>query len=365
MPEIKDKELVRYAFKGPGWGRKSFMIYLDVKSRDGKRTCKKIEDERLRAVNMAFQAGTMTLDQAIIQIKEIVQDLYKQDPRCRKKRNVHNNENWKIFEEFWQEVYSRKSLINEYSAKNDFKNTIEVLGPLSLISASRDEIQKRIDEKYKGTSQRRIVSRMRQLLKHIGREKVRLRMDAKDYSKVTCLTEEEFKHILSFAELDIEKTLMTLCFYSGLRIGEAYGLKPNCLLPDQTLRIAGQLDRSGVFRATKTKKPRIAFLFPAGLPAFNKWVSADPDEKAKIDRNDASRDLMKKYCKRAFPNDPSKHLTFHALRHCYAINMLSKGVSMSLVAQSLGNTLSVCEQYYVGFELTNDSIRAIKAIIEG
>ncbi len=82
-------------------------------------------------------------------------------------------------------------------------------------------------------------------------------------------------------------------------------------------------------------------------------------------RLEASRELMKKYCMIAFPKDSSKHLTFHALRHCYAINLLTKGVSMSLVAQSLGNTLSVCQQHYLGFELTNDSIAAIKSIISG
>ena len=363
MAISKSKELVRYAFKGPGWGRKSFAIYVDVKSPDGKRSCETIKDERLAAINRAFQNGSQSLEQSVVQVKEIIQDLYRQDPRCRRKRNVHNNENWKLFEEFWNEVYSRKKLISEYSARTEFRRAIDSLGPLSLYSASRDEIQKAVDEKFRGSSQRRIISRLRQLLKYIGRERVRLRMDSKDYSKVTYLTEEEFAKVLLHITSDIERALIELCFYSGLRIGEAYGLTAASLLPNGTLRITGQLDRSGVFRATKTKKPRIAYLFPEGLPAFHKWVSASREERDTIDRDDASRDHMKKHCRVAFPDDPSKHLTFHALRHCYAINLLSKGVSMSLVAQSLGNTLSVCEQHYVGFELTSDSIQAIKSIV--
>ena len=105
-------------------------------------------------------------------------------------------------------------------------------------------------------------------------------------------------------------------------------------------------------------------------PLRRKWSHSNPPPTAPdslkntIDRDESSRELMKKYCKIAFPDDPTKHLTFHALRHCYAINLLSMGVSMSLVAQSLGNTLSVCQQYYVGFELTNDSIDAIQAIVK-
>jgi site-specific recombinase XerD len=103
--------------------------------------------------------------------------------------------------------------------------------------------------------------------------------------------------------------------------------------------VTGQLDRNGVRRPTKTKRPRLAFIFPQGIDAFKYWTQASEAEKATIDRLESSRELMKKYCQIAFPKDSSKHLTFHALRHCYAINLLTKGVSMSLVAQSLGNTL--------------------------
>ncbi|MCC7405816.1 MAG: hypothetical protein IT288_15555 [Bdellovibrionales bacterium] len=57
-------------------------------------------------------------------------------------------------------------------------------------------------------------------------------------------------------------------------------------------------------------------------------------------------------------------MTFHAIRHCYAIHLISRGVSMSLVAQLLGNSLSVCRRHYAGFELTTDSIEAINTIMK-
>lgn len=363
MPEIKAKELIRYSFKGPGWGRKSFTIYLDIKSREGKRVCTTIEDERLIAINRSFQSGVQTFEQCVIQVKEIIKDLYKKDSRCRKKINIHNVENWKVVDDFWEQVYSFRPLINEYTARNELKNAIEVLGQLSIYSASREEIQTCIDKKYKGNSQRRIVGRLSQLLKFVGRENVKLRRQHKDMIKVSFLNEADFKKVLAVVPTQIEKTLLELCYYSGLRIGEAYGLESHHLLPDGTIRVTGQLDRNGVRRQTKTKRPRLAFLFPQGTDAFNYWTQASEAEKATIDRLESSRELMKKYCKIAFPKDSSKYLTFHALRHCYAINLLSKGVSMSLVAQSLGNTLSVCQQHYVGFELTNDSIQAIHSII--
>lgn len=364
MPEIKAKELIRYSFKGPGWGRKSFTIYLDIKPREGKRVCTTIEDERLIAINRSFQSGVQTFEQCVVQVREIIKDLYKKDSRCRKKINVHNTENYRVMDDYWEKEYAHRSLVNEYTAKNELKNAVEVLGQLSIYSASREEIQGCIDKKYKGNSQLRIVGRLSQLLKFIGREnEVRLRRQPKDIIKVSFLNEADFQKVLAVVPTQIERALLQLCYYSGLRIGEAYGLEPHHLLPDGTIRVTGQLDRNGVRRQTKTKRPRLAFLFPQGADAFDYWTKASVAERATIDRLEASRELMKKYCMIAFPKDDSKYLTFHALRHCYAINLLSKGVSMSLVAQSLGNTLSVCQQHYVGFELTNDSIQAIHSII--
>lgn len=272
-------------------------------------------------------------------------------------------ENVRVMEEYWAKVYTYRQLISEYTAKNELKKAIKLLGSLSIYSASRDEIQDAVDQQYSGNAQRRMVQRLTQMLKFIGRDDVRLRKQPIQFVRVTHLNEVEFHKVLAFAQLEIEKSLLRLCYYSGLRIGEAYALERHHLLANGTIRVTGQIDRQGRRRHTKTKKPRIAYLCPQGIESFNQWVDAPEKEKQLIDRQEASRDLMKKYCQRAFPGDKSKHLTFHALRHCYAINLLTKGVSMSLVAQSLGNTLSVCQQYYVGFELTNEAIEAIHAII--
>jgi site-specific recombinase XerD len=361
--KLREKELVRYSMKGPGHGRRSFTIYLDIKLPGGQRSYTKVEDERISAINAALLCGAKDLASASIQVREIIQDLYKADPRCRKSKNVHNRENWHVLEKFWKEVYENKKLINVYAAKNELKNAIDVLGELSIFSASREEIQSRVDAKYSGDSQRRIVVRLRQLLRSIGREKIVLRQDQKDIKSVTYLSEPDFRRVLMQSSNDLEQALLELCYYSGLRIGEAYSLDASSLLPNKTIRVAGQIDRQGRRRQTKTKRARIAYLFPSGLSAFDRWTRATLAERAAINRQEASRKLMKRLCRLAFPSDSSKHLTFHALRHCYAINLLNKGVSMSLVAQSLGNTLSVCQQYYVGFELTSESIEAITAIV--
>ncbi len=74
-----------------------------------------------------------------------------------------------MLEKFWKDEYDHRDLVDCESSKNDFKRAIEVAGPLSLYSASRDELQKEIAKHAKGNKQRRVVSRLNTLLKYIQR----------------------------------------------------------------------------------------------------------------------------------------------------------------------------------------------------
>lgn len=357
--------LIRYSWKGPGHGRASFSIYKDVRHPDDRRECVTIEDQRIVAINKAHQSGSQSYETCRTQIKEIINEHYKELERQRG-IVVHSEENFKLFNEFWAKEYAHRTLIDPGATVREFKRYIYALGPLSLYSASRDELQEKIDSAFKGNVQRRAVQRLTQLFKYIGRDQIRLRRNRPEHYHVTYLTQDEFNQVLMRIESPIEKALMTLCFYSGVRIGEAFALDAKSFRPhNNTLRILNQIDRSEVKRHTKTRRERTAYLCPEGVEAFRTWVTiSNQEKKTEINRQQASEYLMKKYCRKAFPNDETKHLTFHALRHCYAIHLLSRGVSLSLVAQSLGNSLAVCQQYYTGFELTTDSIEAINNIMK-
>ena len=297
------------------------------------------------------------------QIKEIIKDLLKKDNRCQREV-VHNNENHKLLDDYWQKVYSYRTLENEGSTISELKRVIDVLGTLSIYAATREQIQSAVDNAVSGNVQRRLVGRLTQLLKFAGREDVKIRKAKTVYHRVTYLTETDFQKVIAVVSVPILKSLMTLCFYSGLRIGEAYGLTKNSLgAGNDTLRVVGQIDREGKRKpTTKTGRTRLAFLLPQGLDAFHYWVNASDEEKATINRILVSVDV-KSYCRKIFPDSPNKHLTFHALRHSYAIHLISQGISMSLVSQSLGNSLTVCQHYYVGFELTDESVEAIRSIV--
>jgi integrase len=358
------RDRVRYAFKPPKHGRATFSIHEDILKLDGTRKCRTIHDERLRAINESYASGAQDLETCVTQVKEIIKDFYKRDTRC-KPQVVHNTENHKVLDDYWEKVYSYRSLENEESTRNELNRAIDILGPLSIYSASRDQIQTAIDQSVSGNVQRRVVQRLSQILKFMGRTDIRLRKARPVFNKVKHVTESEFHLLCQHIDDPTLKTLATLCFYSGVRIGEAFAITATSLNAENkdTIRIASQLDRRGNLKpTTKTRKPRLAFLISGGLEAFEEWVKIPHAQKLKINRLTVSKQI-RTACEKAFPGDPDKQLTFHALRHSYAIHLLSRGVSMSLVAQSLGNSLSVCQHYYVGFELTNESVAAIRAIV--
>jgi len=48
-------------------------------------------------------------------------------------------------------------------------------------------------------------------------------------------------------------------------------------------------------------------------------------------------------------------LTVHDLRHSYAVRMMTVfGQRLEIIAKLLGNTIAVCEEYYLNFEQNDD-----------
>jgi lysophospholipase L1-like esterase len=74
--------------------------------------------------------------------------------------------------------------------------------------------------------------------------------------------------------------------------------------------------------------------------------------------------LIKKAGRITFPKDNEKqNLKTHDCRHSYAVHLLSSGVSISLIAKSLGNSVLVCEKYYLGYALQEEGIQMIHQLM--
>jgi integrase len=115
-------------------------------------------------------------------------------------------------------------------------------------------------------------------------------------------------------------------------------------------------------KQTKTRRSRIAFVSLHGREYLRTWFSVPEHEKNKLRKSDLAK-IFREACKRAFPDRPEKHLKFLDLRHSYAIHFIRNGASISLVAQSLGNSVSVCQEYYAGFSLTPETVIAMKNLV--
>jgi integrase len=324
---------------------------------DGERASTLLVDERIVAINLAFKAKQKNFTLCELELKNIIVDLYTQKKKLFG-THVFNEDNQKVLDTYWESEYANKQNIDPVSAKCDLRRAIEAVGSLSILSASRENLQRQIDSRFKGNRQRRIVARLNQIIKYIKRD-IKLRKAPKERRKVRYLTPSEFQRAIRFINDDDIKALNVVCFCTGARLGEAFALNALELRGDIVL-ISKQLDDTGVVRDTKNRRERQALVNPIESALFSRWISLLNKESL---RTVKIAKITKEACRRAFPEDKSKWCTPHDFRHSYAIWLLSKGVSLSLVAQSLGNSISVCQEYYAGFVLTTDSIAAIRALV--
>lgn len=272
-------------------------------------------------------------------------------------REVHNQDNYKILDQYWESEYSLRDLVDPDTAYYALRRSIESIGDLPIVSATREELQRKVNQ-FKGNKQRRLVAGLNQLLKFIGRPERLLKARPEHY-KVNYLTEAEFNKVLRHIEDPLDKLLHQACFYSGMRIGEAFAASK---LTGDVMFVESQIDRQGLERETKNRKVRRVYIADQGIPFVKEWLKRRHGYVN--DRTQISK-VTAKACRLAFPDNEDKHCTFHDLRHSYAIMLLGKGIPISFIAQSLGNSVTVCERHYSGHKLTEESIDLIRKLMKG
>lgn len=348
----KSETRTNFYHQKPGKGRKSFIILrLDVKN--GIKKTKKVKSEALDAVNAAYLSGTKPLDTCTLLVKEIIQNLYTELERLHPKV-VHNSANRVLFEKFWATEYQSRDLVDPTSAKNDFKRAIEAVGELSLYTATAADLQNKVAENVSGNAQRRVVTNLNALLEFIGRD-IQLRKNKKKKAAVKHLSLKDFQKILSYIEDPDVRLLTESAFGCGGRTGELFAIRPE-RIRSAFVMLHTQIDRELEDRETKNRIERKAFIIPEFRKSLATWAAVENKEQY---RNIKLAEVVKAACKKAFPTDSSKYITFHDLRHSYAIHLLSKEVTLDLVSQSLGNSIIVCQEYYAGFVLTDEGIESI------
>jgi len=323
---------------------------------------KLLTSEELESINENYVSGVITAKQALDKVEELVQQLYKERDQ-HKPQVVHMPANIRVLNKYWDMVYSDRELVDRETMFNDIKRAVGSVGKLSLISATKTQLQQTVNEFYKQSPnlQRRAVTRLNQLLKFLNRgfqlSKVRERME-----EIQHLSMREWMKVSDRIEDKGFKILCWVAMTTGCRLGEIFAISDtNVNWKKNYINVSTQIDKDFKRRTTKNRRSRKAFLLDEGQEWLKLWLDISDSEKERL-RTIHHADKLKEACEKVFSNQ-NKFIKFDDLRHSYAVHLLSKEVPLSFVAQSLGNSHKVCEKYYVGFVLADESIETISRIL--
>lgn len=380
----KAVQRINFTIKYPDFkGRGTFALLKVVHYKDGTKKAETFENDRIKVVNQEWQKSKQTetfRDELLRRVKEIRAEVHRsQQIKDNKIRLVKHTDNQKILQEFVAERIEDRKIVNPKGHEQDFNRAVLVIDRenLSLKTASRKELQKAVDKIDRNNIHRRVCSRLNSLLGFIGR---RERLEAAEYSEVlTIFTESEFLNLVENLEINAEfqeftediKNLFFTLFYTGLRIGEAFAVfgkrqkdiktgRDLNFLDGNKLTVSSQmLKDSKKITSTKTGKERVAYVIQNNFHRIQAWANLDRVTKEKLRKIEFSC-LIKKAGRLTFPKDSEKqNLKAHGCRHSYAVHLLNSGVSISLIAKSLGNSVLVCEKYYLGYVLKDEGIQMI------
>lgn len=354
---------INFILKKPDGSRRTFQVIKKRVKKDYKPEYETVRNERIDAINAALLNGLQNFETCEIQLREVMAHLQEIE-RQKVPRVVHNEENQRALQAYWDKEYADRDLIDPKAAYNRLARAVEAIGELSVYSASLKELQKAINGRYRDNRQRDAAAALNQILAFIGRGIELKRRDA-IIGDVHYLTKEELLEAQKHVESELDRLVQSAAFHTGLRMGELFAMTPESVRGAQFFS-QYQLDRQLDLRATKRKlaQRRPVYVLPGGQESVTAWANLPKKTKAEM-RNRKHAEVLKRACQKAFPAREDKHVVFHDLRHSYAIYLVSRGVNLTQVAQCLNNSVAVCERHYSGFLLKDETIESIKRIIEG
>lgn len=308
--------------------------------------------EEVDAVNRLYAAGTLTFDEALKKLVELKNTLYKARDSARPKAVFHS-QNAKILNDYWGSEYADRDIIDPERRRTELKWAVAGVGMFSLAVASRDDLQAAVNEHFSDPNRQRVaVARLNQVLKWLGRGFI-LRKKREVFKSVHYLTIDELEQVLPHLKDPAFAALVKAAFATGCRLGELFPLT-EVDYKGSFLWVETQIDSDSAERETKNRKRRKAFVLKERREWVTEWLQIASRRNQRLRKHST---IFKRACAKAFPDQEEKHLTFHDLRHSYAVYLLQvKGATIQLVANSLGNGVQVCEKYYAGFVLTDPGI---------
>lgn len=304
-------------------------------------------------LNKLLKQGVLSPHDAEARAEEYLKTLYKErdasDP-------IHLclPGNLKIFNEWYAKTFTPrrlKQLATGYppSEKAGVLKALKVLVN-QPVDGDVEALQAWVDEHLEDDPNRhhRTVGKLNRLRKYL---KLPLLIpDRKDRKDVAYLTKPEVDKLIA-AMPEPYKALVAVAFYTGLRRGEIFALGDNPVHGDVIdVRWQWHLhDRA--LRLPKNRKTRTAYIIPGGEVWVEKWLKMKDQVNPTLD-----------FSKMVRTRTGGKR--FHDLRHSYAVYLISQGLSLDWVAQSLGNSRDVCERHYASHILQTDSIELMRTMMK-
>lgn len=270
-----------------------------------------------------------------------------------------------LLEKFWQKRYAHKTLVSPEAAYSSFNRALRLAGDISVYTSTPQDFRDQLEKNTKNNDQYRYsVSALNEILKFVGRDFV-LSKPEEEYKEVRYINESEVKSLAESAPSHEFKLCTYVLFGTGCRTAEAYAIDP-ASLGKKSVHVLKQLPwrKKKADAAPRVKKPKRGKQGWVGVITstwkyVQEWAKLD---KTKIDRyayyNWITSEALKKW-----PNDKSKHIHPHDLRHSHAIHLLDQGVSIEGVARNLRNRVEICQKYYTGHEHSPHSLEEISSKI--
>ncbi len=336
-----------YFLKRPGGARVSFCIVERTRLAHGKFSNQNFKSEIVDSINAALRSREIELVDADFQLSAIVRKLNQESAKREQGVYVATAANLKHLETYWEAEYKHRDLVDRESARNRLKRAIDLIGTHPLLSR-RDELQAALSI-LDPRRQRAAAAALNQMRRYFG-IKDRIALKKKTRPKFHYLRESEVNEVLPHIEKPIHRAWAEVLFSCGVRIGESEALTEDSLNARRVIFIETQIDRKGIDRATKTRRTRKTVLLPRAVNAYATWVAGKHlPEDAETARAVFS-DILAGACRAAFPEKPDKWVTPHDLRHSFAVHMLTQhSTSITMLAKMLGNSVAVCEEYYINF----------------
>jgi len=359
-----------FHIREPGaYGRrtKTFSILVFEKPAFGKQKSKTLTHESLDGINKLYLDKTYDLETARKHCEALIERLKKEQGLT--KTRVFHTDNLKVAKTVFRARIRKHPVIDPISMQCDFTRAVETLGNLSIVKDSEEDLQE-VMHKLAPKTRRRVVTFLNQILIHLERGfKLSTRspydgdLEAEE-SSVHFLDKADVEKILPKVKNELHQLLFWVLFTTGIRTGEAFALLPaDYNEASGELVVKRQLRRNLVKGKRKRGKMANPVVLPGGEVWVKKWFAVANETKEKI-RNDTFVHSLRAACIEVFPNDQTKRLRVHDLRHSYARILADSGLTLSDIAECLGDTDAVVRTNYLGWIRGRERSKIVRKMLQ-